>query len=573
MTSKNNPATQKTPFRRLPGSGRIAARFRNINIILFLLAFFIMTAVMLAAFNDVIRTISSDYARRYAASSAEALSAHISKELDLMAKVAHSSAVIEWMADEENNEKKLLAHEEMSDIISLLYSNNLYIGLERTRHEYKVEKGYTVENIKPFTVLDKNNKDDAWYFEVIESDKDYTLSVDIDRVLQKKRLWIDYKVFKDGVTLGLICTGLEFSHVVQELFSQYGKHDMRGFIIDEKGIINMDSSLMEKKEFSDHDSRVRIEEVISDPVFLAAIQSHLGGINGYFKGAIEAEVIRSPSGQYRYMTIAPIRFTNWSAVILYDSSSLLNMSLFIPVSAIMLALLIGFALATNAVGYRLIFLPLGKLERSLARLKENKGEQVYGIERNDELGSLAHTIQDLFTKANRDALTGIYNRRFMENSLQHAMALLSRSNSFMSVFMLDVDFFKKYNDTYGHEQGDVCLKAVAQVLAGSITRANDFVARYGGEEFAVVLPNTDAAGARMIAEKLLNNVRDLKMDHAESIAAPYVTVSIGVATGQVMHMQRWEDYLKRADEALYMSKQNGRDRYTHLDFTDRLEQT
>jgi len=225
-------------------------------------------------------------------------------------------------------------------------------------------------------------------------------------------------------------------------------------------------------------------------------------------------------------------------------------------------------LATNTMSYRLIFSPLDQLVRSLARLKENKEERIYGVERNDEFGNLSNTIQDLFIKANHDALTGIYNRRFMENNLQHIMEFLSRSNSLLSVLMLDVDYFKKYNDTYGHEQGDVCLKAVSGALAGSITRVNDFAARYGGEEFAVILPNTDEAGARAVAQKLLENVRMLNIPHSQSSVATCVTISIGVTTGAVAFKQSWVDYLKRADEALYMSKQNGRNRFTYLDFTE-----
>jgi diguanylate cyclase (GGDEF)-like protein len=135
----------------------------------------------------------------------------------------------------------------------------------------------------------------------------------------------------------------------------------------------------------------------------------------------------------------------------------------------------------------------------------------------------------------------------------------------MSVFMIDVDYFKKYNDTYGHEQGDVCLRSVARALAGSISRANDFVARYGGEEFVIVLSDTDEAGARAVAQKALENVQRLNMPHANSTVAPFVTVSIGITTGVVAYGQSQEEYLKRADEALYMSKQGGRNQYTFLE--------
>ena len=166
-----------------------------------------------------------------------------------------------------------------------------------------------------------------------------------------------------------------------------------------------------------------------------------------------------------------------------------------------------------------------------------------------------------------DALTGIHNRRYMEDGLESIVELLSRSsNGILSVLLVDIDYFKMYNDTYGHQQGDVCLKNVAKALEEAISRTNDFVARYGGEEFIAVLPNTSELGARLIAEKFLENVRALNIPHISSSAAECVTVSIGVTTGRVMYTQNWEDYLKRADKALYLSKQNGRNQYTYLDF-------
>ena len=145
------------------------------------------------------------------------------------------------------------------------------------------------------------------------------------------------------------------------------------------------------------------------------------------------------------------------------------------------------------------------------------------------------------------------------------MDFLSRSNGTLSVLMVDVDYFKRYNDKYGHEQGDVCLKQIAQALTSCITRADDFAARYGGEEFVIILPNTDQAGALMVTKKLTDNVLKMNIPHADSLVADHITISIGVTTGKVSYTQSWEDYLKRADEAMYMSKQFGRNQYTYLD--------
>jgi diguanylate cyclase (GGDEF)-like protein len=177
-------------------------------------------------------------------------------------------------------------------------------------------------------------------------------------------------------------------------------------------------------------------------------------------------------------------------------------------------------------------------------------------------------FKDMLDKVNYDAVTGVYSRRYLDESLKRIISLLSRSGSKLSVLMIDVDFFKKYNDTYGHIKGDECLKVIATALNRSINRMNDFVARYGGEEFAVVLPNTDADGARTLADRILEYIKACDIPHAKNEAASRVTVSIGVTTGDVTYTQINEDYTKRADEALYMSKQNGRNRYSFLDLTE-----
>ena len=129
-------------------------------------------------------------------------------------------------------------------------------------------------------------------------------------------------------------------------------------------------------------------------------------------------------------------------------------------------------------------------------------------------------------------------------------------------FLADVDFFKLYNDTYGHQAGDGCLKKIAQLLRTSINRAGDLAARYGGEEFIIVLSNTDTNGAAHISESIREGVKDLKIVHETSSVANYVTISLGCST---LYPQKGEDHtslVKLADEALYMSKQKGRNQTT-----------
>jgi len=551
-------------MRFLTDNRRISARFRIINIMLFTIAFCIMSTVMLVEFNGVISKISCEYTERYAESASEALSAHIIKEIGFMSKAAHSSAVIEWLMDENDESKKARAYEEMSGIVGELYSYNMYIGVNNSLNEYRVDMEHDYDNFIPIAFLDKGNEEDLWYFESIASDNEYIISVDIDHILQRKRVWLDYNVIKDGEPLGVVCTGLDFTHVATELFSYYASNSMRGVIIDSKGFIHMDSYMLQNQDFLHNPYEKHSEDVFPDANIYTAIRNHIAGIDGYTDKMEKPNAIRITFGPYSYMTISTIRYTDWSVVVFYDSTTLFDITYFMPIVVVVLCLLVAFALVTSAANYRLIFQPLSKLDQSLLQIHERRDEPIYGIERNDELGHLAKTIQDLFMKANVDALTGIYNRRFMENNLIHIMEFLSRSSGLLSVLMLDIDQFKKYNDTYGHDRGDACLKEVAQALSASVTRSNDFVARYGGEEFVAILPNTNEAGARVVAEKLMENVRKLKIPHAGNTVAPNVTISVGVTTGKVSYMQNWEAYIKRADEALYISKKNGRNRCTFL---------
>ena len=187
---------------------------------------------------------------------------------------------------------------------------------------------------------------------------------------------------------------------------------------------------------------------------------------------------------------------------------------------------------------------------------------IYDLRNMKKMESNIRYLEREVDKIYYDALTGIYNRRFLDENLEHDIKSLSRSGAILSVLMIDVDYFKKYNDTYGHSEGDKCLKTIANIFSKMTTRTDDFVVRYGGEEFVMVLPNTDQSGAQTVAQKLLENVRNCNIPHKTSEVAKHVTISIGIATGKVEHTFHEQDFLQRADEALYESKRSGRNRYT-----------
>jgi diguanylate cyclase (GGDEF)-like protein len=201
-------------------------------------------------------------------------------------------------------------------------------------------------------------------------------------------------------------------------------------------------------------------------------------------------------------------------------------------------------------------------------------------ERKQTEEELSRYRTELEEKIRLDPLTQIANRRALDEQLAAEWQRAMRRPSALAFLMIDVDFFKLYNDHYGHVAGDQCLKKVAQALAASVNRAGELTARYGGEEFAVLLPEADLARALRTAERICQAVRSLEIEHINSAVAPCVTVSIGVVCvqpvfaefappGQTESPPRIptesiqpgvQRMVNQADEALYQAKQLGRNR-------------
>ncbi|MGB3534647.1 MAG: diguanylate cyclase [Microcoleaceae cyanobacterium] len=171
---------------------------------------------------------------------------------------------------------------------------------------------------------------------------------------------------------------------------------------------------------------------------------------------------------------------------------------------------------------------------------------------------LNRTNQNLYQQATLDGLTQVYNRRTFDVSLKQEWRRLRREKQPLSLIVIDIDYFKLYNDCYGHPAGDDCLYQVAQAIGQAVKRPADLVARYGGEEFAVILPNTGINGAVAVAEQIQQAIQSLKIPHAQSQVSKWVSVSMGLSA-QVPNAEETPDSLiQAADKALYSAKEQGR---------------
>ncbi|MBD2305024.1 diguanylate cyclase [Chroococcidiopsis sp. FACHB-1243] len=199
------------------------------------------------------------------------------------------------------------------------------------------------------------------------------------------------------------------------------------------------------------------------------------------------------------------------------------------------------------------------LTQQLQRQNQQLQQQAWELKQAQEAAEVAY--RELQRLANLDSLTQIANRRRFDEYLNLEWRRMLREQTPLSLILCDIDYFKHYNDCYGHQAGDDCLRQIAQAIARTLNRPGDLVARYGGEEFAIILSNTPVLGAVQIAELVLAGIAQLKIPHAQSEVSTHVTVSLGISSQIPQANCLPHILITAADRALYHAKKVGRDRY------------
>ncbi len=202
-----------------------------------------------------------------------------------------------------------------------------------------------------------------------------------------------------------------------------------------------------------------------------------------------------------------------------------------------------------------------KPDRRSLELLESVARQLGSmIQRKKTEAALKQANLELERLANLDSLTQVANRRGFDEYLDREWNRAQREKQPISLILFDLDYFKRYNDYYGHQAGDRCLQQVALAAQSAIARKTDLLARYGGEEFVIILPNTNSSGAVAVAETIRDRIRQLQLPHLDSRVSPWVTVSLGISTTIPTNSYKPEELIAAADAALYEAKYQGRDR-------------
>jgi len=504
---------------------------------LFLLIFVLGSAAFVFLMRQILHNNAKNELMQIVEFEKLKLEAYVNSEIAIVRKMAASPIIQQYFLNPLNEDIKRIALEDLDGYRQTFVSKSIFWVIDSDKEFYlDCEYAYTV---------DPDDPAHYWYNMTMYETQIYNFNINYNPSLNITNLWINAPVFdREQNAIGILGTGIDLSYFVNAVNNSYYR-PAELYFFNEAGEIT---------------GAWNVE--------LIASKKNLGAELGETGAEIIAETRNLKNGEIKYFQTPdgkgvaafcriPALSWNVTAIHRFTIKDILQTGMTF-LFGVMMAVIFCVFVIFNLVA-RIILEPLNRLIRTLSKISSE-----WELERQDETGRKDEmaTLGEFLNMTIIDPLTGIYNKRFLNGHLKKLIKLLSRSNGVLSVLMIDIDFFKRYNDTYGHDMGDICLNTIATTLAGCITREDDFVARYGGEEFVVVLPNTDENGAAFMAERMLKRIYECTIPHKESDVAEFVTISIGGTTGVVKYSSPENNFIKRADEALYKSKQNGRNQYT-----------
>jgi diguanylate cyclase (GGDEF)-like protein len=340
-------------------------------------------------------------------------------------------------------------------------------------------------------------------------DKSYLGRLSVSRTTGAKTIYLSIRLTDDfGDFAGLVGIGLEINHF-DDFYRRLGLSDNNTIVL-----FRTDGKPLFRYPFLDSFIGVDLADA---PNFKRMVASGSGSTGAYASPVDGISKLTGYQTGQRYPLLAIATLTEEAALAPWRRNAIINTSL---AALALLALL------------ALLHFAMGKIDEAESAL----------------------------TIARHDPLTGLPNRRYLDEHLQEEWRRMLREQRPLAVLFLDIDHFKNYNDHYGHAAGDACLRTAAACLAGSIRRGGDMVARYGGEEFICVLPNTDAEGAKDMALRFMAAVAAAHVPHAASPTTTELTISVGYASMVPSVETSTQQLLARADTALYAAKADGRNR-------------
>ncbi len=481
---------------------RVELKFNSYSVVTFLVIISILFSTLYYIASSIAENVSKNYASLYSFKTTTHLNSAILQDLTTLRSVVLSDTIKDWFEDEDNPEKRKRAFESMNDYLKTTQNSILYFGIVASGGEFNVDKNTTLETFVPSAKLSKENDMDSWYFDAINSENQYELNVDTDKILKRTFVWINHKVIaNDGRVLGVIATGITFDKILTQAFKEYKDNDVRGVVVDRNGFIQIDSSV-EQSTVVDN-STLEFKNAFPIDELNKVLYTHLKSYNGFEPSVELPEVVTLPFGaKYDYVAISPIENTDWSMVTFFNTSLLFPFQSFVPLIWMTLALFFIYVFILSVIGRKLVFIPLARLVSSLrlnsaeaAELNYSSSQNsesythkyvIYGTDRHDEIGLLANTIQDLHN--NLDAKNA---------ELMLIAKKADSANEAKSVFLANMS----------HE-----IRTPMNAIVGMTKIARDFCY---GEKAGNCLSKIETASTQLLA--IINDVLDMSKIEANKI--------------------------------------------------------
>lgn len=445
----------------------IRNRFRFFILFTVVVTISLAFIVILYELENISRNVSINYAKVYTDSFVKEIESTIGSEILLTRRMVQTTSIIDWMMQDDNNDLKKIAFQDLRQFSELYRDNNIFLASEATKHFYLVDKNTSVSQFVSLGTLTEENSDDVWYFETKKIVSPYQLNVDVDRFLGTMRVWINMKVFnQDREFVGIMGTGIFLDPLLNRVFAEHESKGAKALIINEFGAIQLssDKNLIKQNSFA-------LEETTEKTIYeFLPKDGTSNAVKDYLKFGKDITVLELNDDQYQFLILSPIRDTNWYVATLYNSHSLYAVNNLFPFLMILLGIILAFTIMLNIIVNKLFMNPFELLNKSIMQKEFTHSSTLYGIDRKDEFGTLAQSIQQMNDRMVQSVPVGMFllsskgdllyaNPYFLTQfdcpSLRFLQELLKRDFSFVFRHRMDyneyVQQLKKSEDAYRFE--------------------------------------------------------------------------------------------------------------------------
>ena len=562
------------------GDVSLRNRFLVLFVLIFLAGSVISYAVMSWFTRDIVRTLGGWFAEKSVLYEKSRVLQLLVREITLTQKMASSPVLKNWVLNESDPRARALAVAELEDYRHFFRSKSYFFAIARSGNYYFNDEQRSAGTLRPRYTLSTSNAKDAWFYATLQQVPDYELNVDTDRHLKVTRVWINTVLKHEGKPLAVIGSGVDLSDFIQSVIST-PQPGVTNLLLDRNGAIQahqdlsiIDFASIAKEQRNEQQSTVF--NLIDGADDRTALQNMLKELA---LGQVQTGTLQvSIQGKQHIAGIAYLPDIKWFIVSLTHPESAENRNYLFAVILVRIAGLALMLLIVGIVFNRIVLRRLAALDSAAKQISAGNYAVQVPQQGSDELSRLGQTMQEMATRiaahtanleqqvsertrvlerqAQADFLTGLLNRRGMGERIRIEKNRLAREGAKLGMLILDLDHFKKINDSYGHDLGDRALVHTANTIR-NVMRSYDLCARWGGEEFLVIAPNIISREAlTIVAEKLRTEIRSRPI--SVEGGQIFLTVSIG---GYFADPNESTDaILKAADDALYQAKQDGRDR-------------